>query len=329
MAEPNLVIVTCMKNEGPFILEWLAWQRLMGVDEIVVLTNDCDDGTDFLLDALDRKGMVQHLPNPVVLSKAPASGVQLIAFAYARQLPIWRRADYVFLTDVDEFVLLRNGDPSIKAFLKRFDYPDVISMSENNFGAGEIFEYQDEPITGQFTRCAGLTPRKTISRRGFKSIARNDTRLAIANHRPTAAPEHAASLSWIDGSGRDFPMELRSVHQKGVDARGHFDLIVLNHYSLRSFESFMVKQDRGDVLRPGNIDKRYFRRRNRLPSTETEMQQHQPRLEEEIANLKRDPELAELHDMTVEKHREKIARLRKSPAFDELLELFDLQNVHA
>ncbi len=56
MADPTLLTFTVMKNEGPFILEWVAWQRLMGVDHILVFTNDCDDGTDAILDELDRMG---------------------------------------------------------------------------------------------------------------------------------------------------------------------------------------------------------------------------------------------------------------------------------
>ena len=57
-------IVTCMKNEGPFILEWLAYHRAIGFDDFLVYTNDCTDGTDTMLDALQARGIVQHRDNP-------------------------------------------------------------------------------------------------------------------------------------------------------------------------------------------------------------------------------------------------------------------------
>ncbi|MGB8813172.1 MAG: glycosyltransferase family 2 protein, partial [Paracoccaceae bacterium] len=38
-------IVTTMKNEGPFILEWIAYHRMIGVDDFLIYTNDCSDGT--------------------------------------------------------------------------------------------------------------------------------------------------------------------------------------------------------------------------------------------------------------------------------------------
>ena len=34
----NPTIVTTMKNEGPFILEWLAYHRAIGVDDFLINT---------------------------------------------------------------------------------------------------------------------------------------------------------------------------------------------------------------------------------------------------------------------------------------------------
>jgi hypothetical protein len=45
-------IVTTMKNEGPFILEWLAYHRAIGVEDFLIYTNDCSDGTDTMLELL-------------------------------------------------------------------------------------------------------------------------------------------------------------------------------------------------------------------------------------------------------------------------------------
>ena len=311
-----------MKNEGPFILEWVAWQRLMGVDRILVFTNDCDDGTDALLDELDRQGTVFHLPNPLVASP-PGSPMRqsphLTGINYARRLRPWREADYIFLTDVDEFPSLRGGDTSLKALLERLDWPDVLTMAETIFGTGDVIAFEDRPVTQQFTKSASMAPGKWRSRRGFKSIMRNMPRLGIRNHRPIAKPEVAQSLRWLDGSGNDFPQELRPVHQKGADARGMYDLVSINHYTLRALESFMVKQERGDAVAEDRINETYFRRRNQNFVENTEMLVHGPRLEEEIESLKNNPRLAELHLAAVEAHKAKIARLKKTQLYQDLL----------
>lgn len=37
------MIVTMMKNEGPYIVEWVAHHLAVGFDRFLVFTNDCDD----------------------------------------------------------------------------------------------------------------------------------------------------------------------------------------------------------------------------------------------------------------------------------------------
>ena len=169
-----------------------------------------------------------------------------------------------------------------------------------------------------------MTPGKWRSRRGFKSITRVNARVAIRNHRPVANAKIAPGLRWLDGSGREFPMELRHVHQKGTDARGMFDLVTLNHYTLRSLESFLVKHARGDAVAEGRLDKTYFRRRNQVVSPNTEILAQSERLDDAIAALKTNARLAELHDASVEAHQAKIQRLKKTTLYTELLELAGL-----
>ena len=52
-----------MKNEGPFILEWLAYHRSIGVDDFLIYTNECSDGTAEILDRLQQMGVLQHRDN--------------------------------------------------------------------------------------------------------------------------------------------------------------------------------------------------------------------------------------------------------------------------
>ena len=48
----NVVLTTMAKDEGPYLLEWVAYHHLLGFTDILFLTNDCSDGTDEMLDAL-------------------------------------------------------------------------------------------------------------------------------------------------------------------------------------------------------------------------------------------------------------------------------------
>ncbi|MES2816741.1 MAG: glycosyltransferase family 2 protein, partial [Pseudomonadota bacterium] len=52
----KITAVLCVRNEAAFLLEWLAHHRACGVTDFLVFTNDCDDGTDAMLDRLEALG---------------------------------------------------------------------------------------------------------------------------------------------------------------------------------------------------------------------------------------------------------------------------------
>jgi len=39
------VLVGCMKNEAPYIAEWIAYHYAIGVDTFLIYANDCSGGT--------------------------------------------------------------------------------------------------------------------------------------------------------------------------------------------------------------------------------------------------------------------------------------------
>ena len=62
-ARLGILAVITLRNEGAFLLEWLAHHLATGVDHVLTFTNDCEDGTDALLDRLAQMGHVTHVRN--------------------------------------------------------------------------------------------------------------------------------------------------------------------------------------------------------------------------------------------------------------------------
>jgi len=56
----RLCVVSTMRNEGPFVLEWVAHYKALGFDDIVVCTNDCEDTTAELLLVLQDHGFAAY-----------------------------------------------------------------------------------------------------------------------------------------------------------------------------------------------------------------------------------------------------------------------------
>tara|TARA_R110002074_G_scaffold269101_3_gene441049 strand:- start:81 stop:341 length:261 start_codon:yes stop_codon:yes gene_type:complete len=62
---PKTQLISCVKDEAVFMLEWVAHHHLLGFDDICIYTNDCTDGTVALLSALEDAGYCRRFDNPV------------------------------------------------------------------------------------------------------------------------------------------------------------------------------------------------------------------------------------------------------------------------
>jgi FkbM family methyltransferase len=315
---PRVLVTTCMKDEGPFILEWLAWHRAVGVTDFVVFTNDCSDGTDRLLDHLAAKGEVVHLPNPALASGSPA--FQPIALAYTHFLPAFREADFVISMDVDEFLNIRAGAGRLTDLFAATGPFDAMSISELNHGANRRSEFEPGSVRHQFPAHESETPGKRKARRGVKTITRLSPKVdKIRNHRPDMVRD-GLPPRWLDGSGRHLDWFHDDPTQNGMDVRGSYDLVSLDHYALRSLGSFFMKTLRGDVVVANKqVSLRYWKVRNRNEQTTSTWL---PECEGAAAayhaeRFATDPALMALHDAACAWHAAKIAEVSVQPEFSE------------
>ena len=303
-------IVTTMKNEGPFILEWIAYHRAIGVDDFLIYTNDCTDGTDALLDLLQTKGLVQHRDNPYrTLGMKP----QHAALQSAEDEPILQTCAWGICMDVDEFINIKIGDGTLAALYEAMGDANMISLTWRLFGNAETHLYKDQFLLDQFTRCAPEIIRKPHHAWGFKTLFRNiDIYKKIGVHRPKGLrPDLWDRVKWLNGSGKPMPREMfRNGWRSTLETYG-YDWVSLNHYAVRSAESFLVKRDRGRV---NHVDRdqglNYWFRMNHNAQTDTSIQRMIPALREEFSRLMADPDIAAAHALCVANHQTRIKDLR-------------------
>jgi hypothetical protein len=315
---PRVAAVTCVKNEGPFLIEWIAWNRLIGVTDFLFYSNDCTDGTDALLDRLAAHGVVRHRPNP-----AEGRNYQMEALKAAARDPVVTGADWVWIADVDEFLNIHAGDGTIAALIAACGDPQAISVSFRFFANGGVERFEDRPVVAQFTRTHNPDIWCGETAIEVKTLVRRDFPLQyFGAHRPFLRKGLPAERRprWTDGAGRPVqhrflvaanPRRIRKFPAKG--ARVH---ATLNHYALRALESYLVKNDRGDVNRAHRaFDDTYWRERNDDACEETSLLRHLPALEREMAALKALPGVRALHEEAVARHRARAADLLKRPEY--------------
>ena len=306
-------IVTCMKNEGPFILEWIAHHRGIGVDDFLIYTNDCTDGTVELLDALAAAGIVVRRDNPF-----PGTGLkpQHAALAAAESEPILARAGWAICMDVDEFIDVHVGAGRLADLYAAVGDANMISLTWRLFGHDGHLTFADAPVTQRFTACAPELCRKPHQAWGFKTLfRRNAIFRKLGVHRPKGLrPDLWRQVTWVNGSGRPMPREMLRNSWRSTMATYGYDLATLKHYAVRDAESFLVKRDRGrvnHVARDQGLG--YWFRMNNNAERDTRMRARAAAMAEGIAALRALPGVAAAHDACVAAHRSRIAALKAVP----------------
>ncbi|SFJ71386.1 methyltransferase, FkbM family [Celeribacter neptunius] len=313
---PRILIVTCMKNEGPFILEWLAWHRAVGVTDFLIFTNDCTDGSDKMLDRLDDMGLVRHMPNPALASGSANFQPQALRYLhYTRQM---READYIISMDVDEFINIHVGEGKLTDLFEATGEFDVLSMSEMNHGSNDRLAYERDWVTALYPGHESPSPGWRKARRGVKSITRLSPRVqAIRNHRPDISPD-LGEVKWLDGSGRARNEFMAEAEDNGWDSRDSYDLVTLDHFPLRSLECYLVKMHRGDVVVANkSVSNRYWRTRNKAEHHTSDLTRFRPQAQAEYDRLLQDDILAKCHDDSCAAHEARIKSLEGVPAFEQ------------
>ncbi|MBY6152619.1 glycosyltransferase family 2 protein [Vannielia litorea] len=316
--------ITPMKNEGPYILEWVAHNRAIGLNDMLVFTNDCTDGTDQILERLDEMGLVRHMPNPSILHTNPRHHIILIR--YINEVLRLRRSDWVTNLDADEFVRVNTGGGRLEDLFNALPEAHCITMSLQTFGNGSVDEIApgDKLVTETFTRRGDSSRHRSP----VKYLARGDFPwLKFNNNSPQIAEEDLDRVNWVNGNGTPLPRELIAEPFKGMKAvHTGFDLVEVAHYTIRSYQGFLLQRDRGSanplkgqtetVLNMEDAMK-YWRRFNRNDVEDTSFSAL-PGLRDAVDELLKDPELKRLHEAALAWHRNRAQELMQVPEYREL-----------
>ncbi|MEY8829033.1 glycosyltransferase family 2 protein [Sedimentitalea sp. XS_ASV28] len=311
------VIVGCMKNEAPYIVEWIAYHRAIGVDHFLIYTNDCTDGTDEILGRLQEMGIVEHRNNDKWRGKSP----QQHALNLSRKEPLIRNADWIIHIDVDEFINVRTGNGTLDDFFAKVPDATNVAMTWRLFGHNGVKTLSDDLVIDQFDRCAPAYCPKPHTAWGFKTMFRNiGAYRKISCHRPNQlVEERRDEVKWVNGSGHDMTAEVARNGWRNSRKTIGYDLLQLNHYALRSAESFLIKRQRGRALHVDrSIGINYWIRMDWSDFRDITIKRNLPRLRAEYDRLLRDRILRKWHDKGRAWHRAKADELHATPEFNAL-----------
>lgn len=315
---PRFVSVTPMKNEGPFVLEWVAHNLAIGVDQIVVMTNDCTDGTDALLQRLDERGILTHVDN----NSSRATSPQKRAYKRFLKMQIARPQDWVVVIDADEHINVKTGDNTLKSLVGAIPDARTISMTWRLFGNAGVVGYEDRFLTDQFRRAAPEHKPRPPQAWGFKTMFQRELWDVIGVHRPKRPTvETLADCHWYNGSGQQMPERYFTGSWRSARDSIGYDLVQVNHYALKSCESYLVKKVRGRAHHTGDsLGLDYWNMMNQNAVVDTSIDAIAERKRAFFDDLLKDDETARLHRQSCDLHREQIAKLLNTPEMRALMQ---------
>ncbi|OUS08356.1 glycosyl transferase family 2 [Rhodobacterales bacterium 52_120_T64] len=316
MSKETYTVVSTMKNEGPYIIDWVAHYRTLGFDNILVCTNDCTDPTVDILLRLQELGLVtQH--NTIVRR----AGIHRSALRQAsRRYDIVMNATWVFVCDVDEYLNVHLGDGSVQALVEGSGADaDVISVPWRIFGPDGIEKMVDTPVTEQFTKGEFEWDGEARPQTGkfVKSLYTNQHKFQrMGLHAPVSLQDHVSDTKRVLPGGVDYVVDGERTENPPL-----FIHAQVNHYALRSMDSFLIKRARGRANHSHHVlGLDYWTKFNLNDQADTSIKRYSAASAKLAEDLKNDPVLGELHARAVDWHMRKADSLKMDPEMDGLVD---------
>ena len=247
-APSKKVIVACMRNEALFVVEWLAHHLAMGFDRIIVFTNDCDDGTDTILELLAGSGTIEHYDNP---GPYDAGSIQKQALALAFALPQVKNADWVLHIDADEYVNVSVGGRKIDDLIALHPGADAIAIMWRHFGSAGQKTWAGGSVIESFIRCEAVVPDVAKGElANFKTLFRPQNFKMLSVHTPKL-PRGDFVPVVVNTAGTPMPIKtLLSKAGSGYAASPEqvtWNNACLHHHHVKSDDLHLMKHARGDA----------------------------------------------------------------------------------
>lgn len=229
----RLGIGAIFKNEGPYILEWIAYHRVLGFSRFFIADNNSDDGSTALLASLAAAGVVEHIPFPGQTGKAP----QLPAYT-----EILRRygneVDWLAFIDADEFFLPMDGSQSMLPFVAEMNAEPQIGLVAINwatYGSSHQVEAADEPVIERFSQRA---TRDYIHNHHYKSLVRTSANPTVRGSPHLFSIKPGAKTVQTNGAA----LVNHAKRGEGLSAEVVWDHVRLNHFIVKSRQEFFEKK---------------------------------------------------------------------------------------
>ncbi len=248
----DLAVVAILKNEAPYLKEWLDYHLLAGVDHFFLYDNDSPDNQSEVVAPYVAAGLVDYF-------SLPGKVMQAVAYNDApKRFKFFSR--YMTFIDGDEFIFPKSNRSVVEVvdeILSGVPNAAGVAVNIHNFGSnGHDKADYSRGVLERFTRRAPSNWIRSEVPRGNQLVS------SILNPRAIKFLPNPHCAIYLEN--------FFAVNENGDRVPGYSnepvtaEKIVMNHYNTKSREEYRKKIERGMADKVHNVyDMKFFEIRDR------------------------------------------------------------------
>ena len=252
-----LGLVAIFRGEDDYLVEWIEFHRMMGVDHFILYDNNMGRGSQVLLEPYIENGVVTHITFPDIPGLRDGRHANTLStqqMAYADFIKRFRHHfKYILQLDIDEFLFPKSHN-SITDILNEYDDSKLarIEINWTNFGYNSYLTKPSGLVIKNFTKSgSNIVPRvvKSISNTRYLSKRFAYTNVHRFSHRFTLT---------------DVITKLILGYPQIIKGKTANDLFQLNHYITKSKEEYSRKLliNKGGYMTGEETEEKFIRLNN-------------------------------------------------------------------
>lgn len=226
----TLSIMAIMKNEGPYLKEWLDYHILVGIEKFYLYDNESTDNTKKILAPYIKKGIVDY-------TYWPGKAQQMVAYTDGFNKHA-NDTKWLAVIDLDEFIVAKDYDNIV----------DFLNTLPKHF-AQLVIGWEQYGSSGHKKKPKGLVienyKHHASKSWGIKSIV--NPRLVYETHNPHT--QGVAGFT-IDENGKKLGKIIQDENRNITTNK-----IRVNHYITKSFDEYIARMNQGSAT--GQISTEY------------------------------------------------------------------------